>query len=254
MVRLALWFVLAASALLLFVSVWILVPAPNRFLLPLAVGAPELSPALLIAGVLVSALSAAYARRRDTARLALVLAATSVVLSLLPVAQLPFALQRFNQATMRIDTDPPGVQSGDIRVTRNVSFAKSGGAPLSLDVYQPPAGSGFPILMQIYGGSWQSGTPSSEEWFSRYFAQRGYLVVAIDYRHAPEWKWPEQIVDVRRALRLDLGNVVGLRRRSAPHRRRRTLGWRAAGNATGVSGASLLDPRRRQLLRPGGSR
>jgi acetyl esterase/lipase len=198
--RLALWFVLAASALLLFVSVWILVPAPNRFLLPLAVGAPELSPALLGAGVLLSALSAAYARRRDIARLSLVLAATSVILSLLPVAQLPFALQRFNQAMMRIDTDPPGVQPGEIRVTRHVSFAKSGGALLSLDVYQPPAGSGFPILMQIYGGSWQSGAPSSEEWFSRYFAQRGYLVVAIDYRHAPEWKWPEQIVDVRRAL------------------------------------------------------
>ena len=44
------------------------------------------------------------------------------------------------------------------------------------------------------------GSPSSQEWFSRYFAQRGYLVVAIDYRHAPEWKWPEQIVDVRSAL------------------------------------------------------
>ena len=54
--------------------------------------------------------------------------------------------------------------------------------------------------MQIYGGSWQSGSPASQEWFSRHFAERGYLVVAIDYRHAPEWKWPEQIVDVRTAL------------------------------------------------------
>jgi acetyl esterase/lipase len=54
--------------------------------------------------------------------------------------------------------------------------------------------------MQIYGGSWQTGSPSSHEWFSRYFAQRGYLVVAIDYRHAPQWIWPEQIVDVRTAL------------------------------------------------------
>jgi acetyl esterase/lipase len=54
--------------------------------------------------------------------------------------------------------------------------------------------------MQVYGGSWQTGSPSSQEWFSRYFAQRGYLVVAIDYRHAPEWIWPEQIVDVRTAM------------------------------------------------------
>ena len=41
---------------------------------------------------------------------------------------------------------------------------------------------------------------ASQDWFSRYFAERGYVVVAIDYRHAPEWKWPEQIVDVRTAL------------------------------------------------------
>jgi acetyl esterase/lipase len=54
--------------------------------------------------------------------------------------------------------------------------------------------------MQIYGGSWQSGSPASHQWFSRYFAQRGYVVVAIDYRHAPEWTWPEQIVDVRTAM------------------------------------------------------
>ena len=71
---------------------------------------------------------------------------------------------------------------------------------MSLDVYQPPTAGTYPIVMQIYGGSWQTGSPSSQDWFSRYFAERGYVVIAIDYRHAPEWKWPEQIVDVRTAL------------------------------------------------------
>lgn len=200
MLRPALWILLAASALLLFVSAWILIPAPYGFLLPLAVGAPELSPALLVAGAILSAVSAAYARRRDIARLALVLAATSTVLSLLPVVQLPTAFRRFDEAMAHTSADPPGIRPGDIRVTRHVIFSKADGVPLSLDVYQPPGGGTFPILMQIYGGSWQRGSPSSEEWFSRYFAQRGYVVVAIDYRHAPEWKWPEQIVDVRTAL------------------------------------------------------
>ncbi|MSO56368.1 MAG: alpha/beta hydrolase [Acidobacteria bacterium] len=128
------------------------------------------------------------------------LASTAVVLSLSPVAQLPFALQRFDEAMAHTHAEPPGIQPGDVRVTRNVTFSKSDGVALSLDMYQPPVGSGFPILMQIYGGSWQAGSPASQEWFSRYFAQRGYVVFAIDYRHAPEWKWPEQIVDVRSAL------------------------------------------------------
>ena len=85
-------------------------------------------------------------------------------------------------------------------MTRGIPFSKSDGVPLSLDLYQPLTGGRFPVILQIYGGSWQTGSPSSQEWFSHYFAQRGYLVVAIDYRHAPEWKWPEQIVDVRSAL------------------------------------------------------
>ena len=89
---------------------------------------------------------------------------------------------------------------GEVRITRDVPFSKADGVPLFLDVYQPPSAGTFPILMQIYGGSWQSGAPTNQEWFARYFASRGYVVVAIDYRHAPEWKWPEQIVDVRTAL------------------------------------------------------
>jgi acetyl esterase/lipase len=192
--------VLVLSALLLFVAAWILIPAPNEFLFPLAVGSPELSPALLGAGIALSAVAAARARRHGIARLALVFASTAVVLSLQPVVQLPFALQSFDKALAHTSADPPGPQPGDVRITRNIPFSKSDGVALSLDVYQPAGGGRFPILMQIYGGSWQAGAPASQEWFSRHFAQRGYVVFAIDYRHAPEWKWPEQIVDVRNAL------------------------------------------------------
>jgi acetyl esterase/lipase len=200
MLKTVLRLVLTASVLLLFVSAWILLPAPNALLLPLAVGSPELSPALLAVGVLLSGLSGAYARRNGIARLALVLAATSSALSLLPIVQVPFALKRFDEAMAATSGGPSIVQAGDVRVTRGVVFATSDGVPLSLDLYRPPAAGTFPVLIQIYGGSWQTGSPSSQEWFSRYFAARGYLVAAIDYRHAPEWKWPEQIVDVRNAL------------------------------------------------------
>ncbi len=201
MLRLGIRTVLAASALLVFLSVWILIPAPNGFLFPLAVGSPELSPVLLAAGVLLSAVSARYAKRNGMARLALVLAATASLLCLAPVVQMSVALRRFDREMARTTALPPAPMSGEIRVTRGVPFSKVDGVALALDVYQPPVATGpHPVIMQIYGGSWQNGTPTSQEWFSRYFAQRGYVVVAIDYRHAPEWKWPEQIVDVRTAL------------------------------------------------------
>jgi len=191
---------LAASALLLFVTVWVLIPAPNGLLLLLAVAAAELSPVLLVAAALLSALSAALTRRHLIWRLALMCAATSTILSLVPVLQLPGTIERFDAAIAATSAEPPGLQSGEVRVTRHVQFSTSDGVPLSLDVYRPASGDRLPIVMQIYGGSWQRGSPTSDEWFSHHFAQRGYMVVAIDYRHAPAWRWPEQIVDARSAF------------------------------------------------------
>ena len=200
MLRIAIWIVLAASAMLLFLSAWIFIPPPNYFLYPLAVGSPEVAPVLLAGGILLLMVAARHARRYPVARLALVFAAIASLLSLVPVVQLPIALSHFNRAMAQTTAEPPARTPGAVRVTRGVPFSKADGVPLSLDVYQPAANGTFPIIMQIYGGSWQSGSPVSQEWFSRHFAERGYVVVAIDYRHAPEWKWPEQIVDVRTAL------------------------------------------------------
>lgn len=198
--RIALWILVAASAALLFLSVWILVPVPTGLLYPVAVGSPEVSPVLLVAGLVLLVLSSRYAGRQAIARLALLCAATASLISMVPIVQLPFALARFNRSMAWTTAVPPGAAPGEVRVTRGVPFSKADGVPLSLDVYQPPAKGTFPIIMQIYGGSWQTGAPTNDEWFSRYFAERGYVVVAIDYRHAPEWIWPEQIVDVRTAL------------------------------------------------------
>ena len=198
--RIADFILLIASAVLLVVSMWIVVPAPHYALYPIAVGAPELSPILLAGSAILLIVSARRVRRDRTARLTLAFAAIASVLALVPVVQLPIALAQFDRAMAATTANAPEALSGEIRVTRNVQFSKADGVPLSLDVYQPAARGPVPVIMQIYGGSWQNGTPRSQEWFSRYFAERGYLVVAIDYRHAPEWIWPEQIVDVRTAI------------------------------------------------------
>jgi len=198
--RIAFWIVLIAAAMLLFLSVWIVVPAAHSLLYPLAVGSPEVSPILLAGGILLSVMSLRHRRRSRAARIALVFASIASLFSLVPVIQVPFTLVRFNRAMAQTTAEPATIVSDEVRVTRNVQFSKADGVPMSLDVYQPAATGTFPIIMQIYGGSWQTGRPTNQEWFSRHFAQRGYVVVAIDYRHAPEWKWPEQIVDVRTAM------------------------------------------------------
>lgn len=215
MLQYAYWLVLAAATLQLLACVWILIPAPTGYLLPLAVGSPELSPALLAAALVFSVVAGIHARTISVARLALVVGLTSALLSLLPLAQLPTTLKQFDEAMGAIPlTSRPGIRArpmvfaevfrpidpGDAQVIRSVEFAKPDGMPLTLDIYRPARRGTFPVIVQIYGGSWQGGSPASHEWVTRYLASRGYLVAAIDYRHAPEWRWPEQHEDVRSAL------------------------------------------------------
>jgi acetyl esterase/lipase len=207
------WLVLAMSAVVLFVAVWILIPAPNELLLPLGVGAPEVSPVLLVISVVLMAAASLYARPVGTARLALVLSTVSAVLCLWPLVRVPSTLRRFDETmkqTLGVDVAgrpvsyaalfrPPKALAS--HVVRGVPVAERDGKTLSLDIYRPSAGTGpFPVLVQIYGGAWQRGAPSDNEWFARYFASRGYVVLAVDYRHAPQWQWPAQLNDVRSAL------------------------------------------------------
>ncbi len=203
------WFLFAASAVLLFVAIWIVVPAPNLVLLAFAVLAPEVSPVLL-AGALAVAVSAPIARGRPM-RVTVAMAIVASLLYAWPIARLPFAIRRFNDtfaALPRIVTSqaagsgvmPFGVTRPDVEVVRGVPFARAGGVPLALDIYRPRDREPRPIVMQIYGGAWRSGEPGDDAMAARRLASIGYLVVAIDYRHAPAWRWPAQIEDVDAAI------------------------------------------------------
>ena len=215
---------LIASIALLFISVWIVLPPPHVSLLPLAVGAPELSPWLLLASLILCAITFRAASADVTARVVFNVSAVSAVLCAYPLVRAPFVLAAFDSAmeqglgkeyetqipaaarmslrTQRISvTDfAGGIDRGDVLIRRGIEFAKPGGVPLTVDVYRPVTAGPHPILLQVYGGAWQRGSPEDNPAFASYFASKGYLVIAPDYRHAPEWKWPAQIQDVRAAL------------------------------------------------------
>jgi len=215
---------LIASIALCFISIWIVLPPPHASLLPLAVGAPELSPWLLLVSLILCAIAFRTTGVDVTARVVFSLAAASAVLSAYPLIRAPFALATFDSAMEqglgkdyerqipagasaalrphRISaTDfARGISLGDVLIRRGVEFAKPNGVPLTFDVYRPVSAGPHPILLQLYGGAWQRGSPEDNPTFAGYFASKGYLVIALDYRHAPEWKWPAQIQDVRAAL------------------------------------------------------
>ena len=215
---------LIASLALCFISIWIVLPPPHASVLPLAVGAPELSPWLLLASLILCAITAREAGVEMTARAAFAVAAVSAALCVYPLARTPFVLSAFDRAMEQgLGADyerqiPPaarsalrthrisavdfarGIRRGGVLIRRGIEFAKPNGVPLTVDVYRPVSAGPHRILLQLYGGAWQRGSAADNPAFAEYFASRGYLVMALDYRHAPASKWPAQILDVRAAL------------------------------------------------------
>ena len=93
-----------------------------------------------------------------------------------------------------------GINAGDARVTSGVEFARPDGHPLTLTIIgqHPPGAFRSSFRFMVAPGCAEHQTTTAL--FARYFASRGHVVFAIDYRHAPRWRWPAQILDVRSAL------------------------------------------------------
>ncbi|MBI3240737.1 MAG: alpha/beta hydrolase [Chloroflexi bacterium] len=82
-----------------------------------------------------------------------------------------------------------------------------------LDVYQPDPASpdrtdlGYPVLVYVYGGSWNSGNKELYAPVAQRLLPEGVIVVVPDYRIYPEGKYREQTDDVAAALSWVLENI-----------------------------------------------
>jgi acetyl esterase/lipase len=215
----------ALSGLVLLLAIWIVVPAPTRMLLNLAVPAPEVSPWILTLAIVLGTMAALDVERQRAARVALACCIAAAALGTSVLARAGSVARRADAdldaalgrgflgkvpETVRhgMRTSPlvvadlfRGIPTGAARITRGIPARSAADTPLTMDVYQPTADGSYPGIVQIYGGAWQRGSPGENAVAARYFAARGYVVFAIDYRHAPQWRWPAQIDDVRAALR-----------------------------------------------------
>lgn len=72
---------------------------------------------------------------------------------------------------------------------------------LKLDVYVPDGEGPYPAILSVHGGSWTSGSKVHLIRHAWRMAARGYVVVSINYRHAPRHKFPAQIHDCKDAVR-----------------------------------------------------
>lgn len=80
-------------------------------------------------------------------------------------------------------------------------FAAHDGQSLTLAVYRPAYVHGaVPAILVIHGGTWRDGDRGEFAPFNAYLASRDYVVAAMDYRLAPQWRFPAARDDVLSAL------------------------------------------------------
>ncbi|MEO7201249.1 MAG: alpha/beta fold hydrolase [Candidatus Tumulicola sp.] len=51
---------------------------------------------------------------------------------------------------------------------------------------------GAPVVLDIYRGAWEHGSPQSNAQFDAIIRSWGYRVIALNYPHAPGARWPAQ--------------------------------------------------------------
>jgi len=138
----------------------------------------------------------------------------------------------------------------DYTVTEAIRYA---GAPDADDLrvgdlYRPDGVGPFPAVLVIHGGSWQRGSRSEMARFARRLVLAGYAVYNIDYRLAPEHRYPAQLEDVRAAFAWLHGHARSL---SVDPQRIAVMGYSAGAHLALLLGLVDGSPRPRAVVAGG---
>lgn len=91
---------------------------------------------------------------------------------------------------------------GAARVAQDAAYGRD--ARQRLDVYAPARDAGAkarPVIVFIYGGSWQSGSKDGYGFAARALAAQGFVVAVPDYRLVPAVRFPGFVEDCAAAVR-----------------------------------------------------
>jgi pectin methylesterase-like acyl-CoA thioesterase len=93
---------------------------------------------------------------------------------------------------------------------KDIEYGRAGGVSLRLDVNSPDGDGPFPIAILVHGGGWSGGDKSGSDkpgngadvspWFAPLTAAK-FTWFSINYRLAPEHRWPACFEDVQTAIR-----------------------------------------------------
>ncbi len=113
------------------------------------------------------------------------------------------------------------------------------GGDLKYRLYRPDGAGPHPLVAYFHGGGWVLGSQESDDPFCRDLCVRsGAVIVSVDYRHAPEDRFPAAADDAFAAVcwiadhAIELGGIPG---------QLAVAGWSAGGNVAAVAARLARD-------------
>jgi acetyl esterase/lipase len=85
------------------------------------------------------------------------------------------------------------------RTLKDLPYVPGGHERQKLDLYLPPAGTRWPLVVAIHGGAFRMGSKEGEP--AGAFVARGFAVAAVNYRLSQHAVFPAQIEDCKAAVR-----------------------------------------------------
>jgi len=92
---------------------------------------------------------------------------------------------------------------------KDVEYTRPDGKPVLLDLHIPDGAGPFPAAILIHGGGFDEGSKSTNvRPLFDVLANAGYAWFSIDYRMAPEFRFPQAIEDVNSAIKWVKSNAA----------------------------------------------
>ncbi len=178
-------------------------------------------------------------------------------MALHPSAEMMVQLMADAGLTFGPDASPEARRAAMIEATTNPAFPRhpvhevadreipGPSGPIPVRVFRPSAATGLPLLVWFHGGGWVTGNLDTHDQLGRMLADHvGAVVMSVDYRLAPEAKFPAAADDCLAAYEWALAHADEI---GADATRVAIGGDSAGGNLAAVV---ALDARERGLPQP----
>lgn len=122
-----------------------------------------------------------------------------------------------------------------VELREKIVYSKVDDRELLLDAYVPEKKESSPAVLVVHGGAWRSGNRRQLKGYAQSLAKMGFVCFAIDYRLAPQHKWPAQIDDCRTAVKWIRKNA---KKYNVDSKKLGAIGYSAGGHLVSLLGTT----------------